>query len=129
MKTVLSLILLCCLIACGSSRNPTPNVAGNWQFNGHSSVSDQDITGSTTIQQKGSSVTAGAITVNGTTCTPMASSSGSIIGTTITIQMSLGNQVLDMTGTINSAGNSASGSYTGGCTIGDFGTWSAAKAS
>jgi len=67
--------------------------------------------------------------VNGTTCTPMASSSGSIIGTTITIQMSLGNQVLDMTGTINSAGNSASGSYTGGCTIGDFGTWSAAKAS
>jgi hypothetical protein len=129
-KTVLSFILLCCLIGCGSgSSNPTPSVGGNWQFSGHSTVSGQDITGSTTIQQKGSSITAGITIVNGATCTPMAASLASITGTTITIQMSVGNQALDMTGTINLAGNSASGNYTGGCTTGDYGTWSATKTS
>jgi hypothetical protein len=129
-KVILGLILLCGFIGCGDDRStPTPSVAGNWQFTGHSSVSGQNITGSATIQQKGSSVTGVANTVNGAMCTTTNESSGSITGTAITIQISLGNQVVDVTGTINSAGNSASGSYAGGCTTGDYGTWSAGKTS
>jgi hypothetical protein len=134
-KTILGIILICGLIGCGGSSNNSStaviNLSGDWQITGHSTLFDFTDTGSATLQQSGSSV-AGTVTLSGTPCATSGTVSGSISGTTLTFQIEEGTQPVNFTGTVNSAGTSASGSYTapsGGCTNGDYGTWSATKTS
>jgi len=133
MKAALCIILLSCLIGCGSSGSNSSNtaidVSGDWQITGHSTLFDFTDTGSATLQQNGTSVT-GTVTLSGTPCATTGTVYGSISGTTLTVQIGEGDQPVNFTGTVNSAGTSASGSYTapsGGCTNGDYGTWSASK--
>jgi len=134
MKNILGLILLCSLVGCGSSstNSSSPlNLSGDWQITGHSTLFDFADTGSATIQQSGSSVT-GTVTLSGTPCASTATLSGSISGTAVTVQIEEGDQPVNFTGTANAAGTSMSGNYTapsGGCTNGDYGTWSATKTS
>ena len=135
-KTILGIILICGLIGCGggSSNNSSTaviNLSGDWQITGHSTLFDFTDTGSATLQQSGNSVT-GTVTLSGTPCATSGTVSGSISGTTLIFQIEEGTQPVNFTGTVNSAGTSASGSYTapsGGCTNGDYGTWSATKTS
>jgi len=134
MKNILGIMLLCaCIARCGSSSSsgssPNMNVSGDWQFTGHSTLFDLTDTGSAVLQQSGNSVT-GTVTLSGTPCATSATVSGSLSGTAFTFQLEEGNQAVNFTGTVNSASNSASGNYTapsGGCTNGDYGTWSATK--
>ncbi len=135
MKKILGIIFLCgCLAACGSGSNNSSapiNVSGDWQITGHSTPFDVTDTGTATISQSGSSVT-GTVTLSGTPCATTATVSGSLSGTAFTFQLEEGDQAVNFTGTVNSAGTSASGNYTapsGGCTNGDYGTWSATKTS
>ncbi|MGA8540335.1 MAG: hypothetical protein WB566_12605 [Terriglobales bacterium] len=135
MKTILGLILVCGLAGCGISSNsnnsaPT-NLSGDWQITGHSTLFDFTATGSAVLQQSGTSVT-GTTTLTGTPCATAATVSGSVSGTALTLQIEEGAQPVNFTGAVNSAGTSASGNYTapsGGCTNGDYGTWSATKTS
>ncbi len=134
MKKILGLLLLCgCLVGCGSSgsSSSSPSLTGNWQITINSTAFGATGTGSGAVQQNGSSVT-GTLTLSGTPCATTASLSGSISGTTVTLQLEEGDQLVNLRGTANSGLTSMSGSYTapsGGCTNGDFGTWSATKTS
>jgi hypothetical protein len=133
-KIILSLILLCSLMGCGSSSSNSGssqnlNLSGDWQITGHSTLFDFTDTGSAVLQQSGSSVT-GTVTLSGTPCASTATVSGSVSGTALTFQVMEGTQPVNFTGTVNAAGTSMSGNYTapsGGCTNGDYGTWSASK--
>jgi hypothetical protein len=132
-KTILGLILVCGLAGCGSSSNNNSgaltNLSGDWQITGHSTLFDFTATGSAVLQQSGTSVT-GTATLTGTPCATTATLSGSVSGRALTFQIEEGAQPVNFTGTVNSAGTSTSGYYTapsGGCTNGDYGTWSATK--
>jgi hypothetical protein len=132
-KKTIGIMLLCgCLAGCGSGNGGSSsniNVSGDWQFTGHSTLFGITDTGDATLQQSGNSVT-GTVTLSGTPCATTATLSGSISGTTVTFQLEEGDQAVNFTGTSNSAGTSMSGNYTapsGGCTNGDYGTWSATK--
>jgi hypothetical protein len=129
-KKILGVTLLCvCLAGCGSGTSSSGSLSGNWQFTAHSSASGETFTGSAPIQQSGSSIT-GTVTLSGSPCATSATLSGSISGTTVTFQLELGDQPVNFTGTANSNLTSMSGNYTapsGGCTNGDYGTWSATK--
>jgi hypothetical protein len=132
-RNILVILFLCgCLVGCGGSSNSSsPSLSGVWQFTAHSSASGSTFTGSGTLQQSGSSVS-GSITLSGSPCATSATLSGGISGTTVTFQLELGDQPVNFTGTANSGLTSLSGNYTapsGGCTNGDYGTWSATKTS
>lgn len=128
------LLLLCgCLAGCGSSSNSSsgPSLNGNWQITANSTAFGLTVTGSAVIHQSSSTIT-GSVTLSGTPCATTAALSGSISGSAVTLQLAEGTQPVNFTGTANSGMTSMSGSYTapsGGCTNGDFGTWSATKTS
>lgn len=102
---------------------------GTWQFIAVSSLYPITTTGAGTLQQTGNSVT-GQLTLSGTPCATTAALSGTINGTNLTFQLNENGQFVNFTGTANANFTSASGTYSapqGGCTSGDFGTWSATK--
>jgi hypothetical protein len=128
-KTLLVLLMCASLAGCGGSSSSGPNLSGNWQFTANSTAFGLTVTGSGTFRQSGSSVT-GSVTLSGTPCATTAAVTGSISGATVTLQLQEGTQPVNFTGTVNSSLNSISGTYTapsGGCTNGDFGTWSATR--
>ncbi len=104
-------------------------LTGTWQFTAVSSIFPITTTGTGTLQQNGTSVT-GQLTLSGTPCATTAALTGTINGTNLTFQLNENGQPVSFTGTANANLTSASGNYSaqaGGCTSGDFGTWTAAK--
>jgi hypothetical protein len=130
MKIILGIILICSLMACGSGSNSNSNpLSGTWQFTGHSEASGSTFTGTAAIQQNGNSL-GGTITLDGSPCGTSATISGSVSGTAVTIDEDLNGQQVNLSGMLNAQNTSMSGNYTapsGGCTNGDYGTWSATK--
>lgn len=131
MKIAFVVWLCLCIVGCGSSNSSSgPTLAGNWQFTGQSNFG-ATFTGSAALQQNHSLVT-GTATISGSQCASSVTITGSISGTTVTLQLQFGNQPVNFNGTANAAMTSMSGTYTapsGGCTNGDTGTWSATKTS
>jgi hypothetical protein len=131
-KTLAVLVGSFFLVSCGggsmnNSPSSSPTLTGAWQFTATSTAFGLVVTGDGTLQQSGTSVT-GEVTLSGTPCATDAALSGSVSGTAVTFQLQENGQPVNFTGTTNAGFNSMSGSYTapsGGCTNGDFGTWSA----
>jgi hypothetical protein len=123
-------VLLCgCGGSGGNGNTGTGPLGGNWQMTANSQASGSTFTGIGPIQQNGNSIS-GTMSLSGSPCATSAALSGSISGTTLTLQLNLSGQQVNLTGTVNSADTSISGNYaapSGGCTNGDFGTWSATK--
>ena len=102
-------------------------LTGSWQLTGASTAYGIAVAGTVAIQQSSSTLT-GQATLSGSACASTAALSGSITGTMVNVQLNEGGQLVTFTGTANSKLTSMSGTYTapgGGCTNGDYGTWSA----
>lgn len=133
-KTLGVLCLCVCLAGCGDSNNGSTagsiNLAGTWQIYAESMLYNFSYSGTAALQQNGNSVT-GTINFSGTPCATTATVSGTLSGTSVSFQVMEGSQAVSLTGTV-SYGTSMIGTYTapsGGCTDGDYGTWSASKTS
>jgi len=129
----LGLSLLTLLISCGGGSN-TPSsrtLTGTWSVTVTSQAFNASGTATIQLQQNGNSVT-GSASLTGTPCATSAPLTGTISGSDLSFQLSENGQVVTLTGTVNSSLTSMSGTYSapsGGCTNGDFGTWSATKQS
>ena len=105
------------------------NVGGTWRFIASSSIYGVVSTGNGTLTQNGSSVSAQFI-FSGSPCATSGSGTGTLSGTSLTMNINEGGQIVVFTGTVTSDGNSASGNYQapqGGCTQGDFGTFTGTR--
>jgi hypothetical protein len=138
MPGVLLVLLLCgSLAGCGSGS--APNLTGDWQFTIKSSANGSTYTGTASITQGGFVGTLGSgteDTITGTVnfanapCATTAPLSGAISGLNVVFTVTEGGQPVSLTGNVNAAFTTMSGSYSaqlGGCTSGDFGSWSASK--
>jgi len=134
---MLRVLLLCgCLAGCSSS---APNLTGNWHFTLKSSANGNTYTGTGSISQgalvgsQGSGeerVVTGTMNFANNPCATAAPLSGTISGSNVILTATEGGQLLSLTGTVNAAFTAMSGNYAapdGGCTDGDFGSWSASK--
>jgi hypothetical protein len=140
-KKVLGILLFSvCLAGCGGggSASSSSSMTGNWQFTATSTPFGVVTTGTGSLQQnKYNSSFSGQLSLTGTPCATSASLSGYVGGVvngeqTLIFQIQEGSQELSFNGTTNVTFSSAAGTYTapsGGCTNGDFGTWSATKTS
>jgi hypothetical protein len=137
---ILGILSLCgCLAGCAPSSGP--NLTGNWQFTLKSSVNGSTYTGTASLTQNSSPVNsegAGSLEhmVTGTLnfasdpCATAAPLSGTISGSNVILTATEGSQPVSLTGNVNAATTTMSGDYTaplGGCTSGDFGSWTASK--
>jgi len=131
-KSMLGIMILCVSFAgCGSGNSaPSANLTGDWQFTAYSMMYGYDIAGSGPLQQNGNSIS-GTVNLTGDVCAISAVPiSGNVSGASVTLQLEEGNQAVKLTGTVNAAGTSIGGNYSapsGGCTDGDYGTWSGTK--
>lgn len=120
-------IALAFILGCGSSS--THSINGAWQFTLTSTASPGlSFTGNTTLTASGGTGITGTMTFSNNPCATSALVTGGISGPNVLFQITEGNQVVSLTGTINSAYTAMSGSYTstaGGCTNGDMGSWTA----
>lgn len=134
---MLGIILLCGgLAGCGSSAT---NLSGNWQFTFKSSASGNTYTGMASITQGGYVNSLGSgieHTVTGTVkfanapCVTASPLSGTISGLNVIFEVTESTELVSLTGSVNAAFTSMSGTYAapiGGCTDGDFGSWTASK--
>jgi hypothetical protein len=142
-RTLGALLLCGCLAGCGSSyvSSSTPNIAGNWQFTFKSSANGNTFTGTASLTQSSTPVTsqgAGGLerAISGTMnfandpCATSAPLSGTISGLNVILSATESGQPVSFTGTVNPAVTAMSGDYSapgGGCTAGDFGSWTASK--
>lgn len=113
----------------GHPSTGTVNLAGTWQISLISSKTSHVITGSLSISQSGTTVS-GQANLTGSPCATGAPMSGSISGSMVQLILQMGSQALMLTGSVNSAATSITGTYTapsGGCLDGDTGTWTANK--
>jgi hypothetical protein len=119
-------IALVFILECGSSSSQT--LSGTWQLTLTSSASPgTTYTGTATLTQSGNGIT-GTVSFINNACATSSLITGTVSGSNVSIQVTEGGQVVTLTGTINSAFSSMSGSYTstpGGCTNGDLGSWTA----
>lgn len=133
---MLGVLLLCgSLLSCGSS----PNLSGNWQFTFKSSANGNTYTGTASITQDGFVNSLGSgleKTVSGTLnlandpCATTAPLSGTISDLNVIFTVTEAGEYVPLTGNVNAAFTAMSGSYAaplGGCTNGDFGSWTASK--
>jgi hypothetical protein len=114
------------ILSCGSSTPKTFN--GPWQFTLTSSASPGVIfTGNTTLGPSGTGIT-GTVAFANNPCATSGLLAGGSSGPNVFFQITEGDQVISLTGTVNSAYTAMSGTYTataGGCTNGDTGSWTA----
>lgn len=105
------------------------NIAGTWRITGNSTAYGIVSTSTGPITQNGNSIST-QLSISGTPCATSVSGTGTLSGTSITLNLNFSGQIIVFTGTVSSDGNSASGSYQapqGGCTVGDFGTFSGVR--
>jgi hypothetical protein len=134
---MLGVVLLCgCLAGCGSSAT---NLTGNWQFTFKSSASGNTYTGTALITQGGyvnslgsgiEGAVTGTVNLAHDPCATTAPLSGTISGLSVIITLTQATQPVSLTGSVNAAFTAMSGTYAaalGGCTAGDFGSWTARK--
>jgi hypothetical protein len=126
--------LLFCAVGCGGSpASPPPpsysNMTGNWKFTAVSQkIAGARGLGSASLTQSGTSISGTYNTSGG--CSNTSPITGSVIGNSLSLQIDENGQVASLTGTVNSAFTAMSGNFTspsGGCTNGDFGTWSGTR--
>jgi hypothetical protein len=119
-------IALAFILGCGSSSPKTVN--GPWQFTLTSSATPGlSFTGATTLTPSGTGIS-GTVSFSNNPCSTSGLLAGGISGQNVFFQITEGNQVLSLTGTVDSAFTAMSGTYTasdGGCTNGDTGSWTA----
>jgi hypothetical protein len=129
-EAILLSVVLAATISCGGNvHTPTPlTVSGKWNFALTSSVAGGvNYTGSAQLIQTLNSVS-GKITLNNSPCATSTTLTGSVNGYNVTFQITEGDQVVTLVGTVNSVFESMSGTYTaqsGGCLNGESGAWSA----
>jgi len=102
---------------------------GNWIFTAQSSLYGFQSGASGLVTQNGNSIS-GQLSVSGTPCAISAAVSGMVSGSALAMTLNENGQPVTFTGTVSADGNSASGTYAappGGCTNGDYGTWSGAR--
>jgi hypothetical protein len=120
------LIVLVLIVGCGGSSSHS--LSGPWQFSLTSSAFPGNAyTGTTTLNQSASGIS-GTVAFANNPCASVALITGLISGSNVNLQITEGDQVVTLNGTVNSAFSSMSGTYTtttGGCTNGDSGTWTA----
>jgi len=104
-------------------------LGGNWAFTAQSSLYGFQSSASGVLTQNGNSVS-GQLSLSGTPCATSASVSGTISGSALSMTLNENGQLVKFTGTVSADGSSASGTYvapSGGCTNGDYGTWSGVR--
>lgn len=119
-----SVVLLLFFLA-GCNALAQINIAGEWRITATSSIFGITATATGRIEQTGSSIS-GQLSISGTPCASSAPFTGTISGTSLTVNVDENGQVVTFTGAVTMDGNLASGNYTapsGGCTNGDRGTW------
>jgi hypothetical protein len=125
---ILILLLFFVVInGCGSSPGP---MAGTWLFSLTSGVSLNQVLATANLKQSGSEIT-GTVTFSGSiSCNADTSVLGTLKGNALHVQFVQSQSIADLTGTVNLAFTSGSGTYIieGSSCLQDFGsgTWSAA---
>jgi hypothetical protein len=137
---MLAVLLLCeCLAGCGSSS--ATNLTANWHFIFTSSANGDTYTGTASLTQSSAPVTSqgagglermlsGTINFTNDPCATTAPISGTISGSNVILTATESGQPVSLTGNVNAAFTAMSGDYTapgGGCTAGDFGSWTASR--
>src|SRR5271170_7679987 len=103
-------VALVFIVACGGSSSHS--LSGSWQFTLTSSTSPGNAyTGSTTLNQSASGIS-GTVAFANNPCASVALITGLISGSNVNFQITEGDQVVTLNGTINSAFTSMSGTYT-----------------
>jgi len=104
-------------------------LGGNWTFVARSTLFGFQSGASGLLTQNGNTIS-GQLSLTGTPCASSAIVTGTITGTSISMALNENGQTVIFTGTLSADGDSASGTYVappGGCTNGDYGTWSGTK--
>jgi uncharacterized protein (TIGR03437 family) len=102
---------------------------GYWTFTARSSVYGFQSGASGQLTQTGNNIS-GQLSLSGTPCASSAAASGTVSGSSLSMTLNENGQLVTFSGTISSDSNSASGTYVappGGCTNGDYGTWSGVR--
>lgn len=127
MDRVFVRLVLMCFAVSGVAR--AQNLTGFWTFTSYSTIYNISSTASGQLTESETSIS-GQVTLTGTPCATTATVTGTIIGQNLTIMLTEGNQVVTLIGTVPLNATSLSGSYSspsGGCTQGDFGSWSGSR--
>lgn len=124
------------LTGCGSSAT---NLTGKWQVTFKSKANRDIYTGTASITQGGfvnslgsgtEHAVTGTVTFANAMCATAAPLSGTISGLNVILAITETGESVSLTGNVNPAFTAMSGSYAtppGGCTAGDFGSWTASK--
>lgn len=125
----LAVLLALVTVGCGGSNSlPSQTLSGTWEFTSTSSAfPGTTYQGTAELLQTGSAVT-GTVSFSDNPCATNAKLTGTITGSTVSFQVTEGDQVVTLNGSVNSRFFSISGSYTGpagGCVNGDYGSWTA----
>jgi hypothetical protein len=130
-KSLVLMTVFCagCFTSCAGNSSSAPDLTGTWSFTVVSQAFGATASATAQLTQSGNSVT-GTVSLNGTPCATSAPVTGTVSGTNVSFLVDENGQAASLTGTANSKFSMISGTYTtpnGGCTNGDFGTWSGTK--
>jgi hypothetical protein len=130
----ISTLLMVVTVGCGgggsgsSQGSAVLNLAGTWQASTNSALGYNTFL-SGTLTQTGNQIS-GTMSISGSPCASSGALSGSVSGLSVTMSLIEGSQSISLSGTAAQDGNSMTGTYqapSGGCTNGDYGTWTATK--
>jgi hypothetical protein len=133
-RFISTLLLMVVTVGCGgggsgsSQGSAVLNLAGTWQASTNSALGYNTFL-SGTLTQTGNQIS-GTMSISGSPCASSGALSGSVSGLSVTMSLIEGSQSISLSGTAAQDGNSMTGTYqapSGGCTNGDYGTWTATK--